>query len=106
MEQAIKEQLIKFNPTVAAKLPKQEKKEVEALTTEQGKAFLAKAKETRHYTAYLVELATGLRRGELLALKWENIDLEAGTLHVRENLVIAEGRRSFKDQKHRAANET
>lgn len=45
------------------------------------------AKETRHYPAYLLELTTGLRRGELLALRWENADLEAKTIQVKENLV-------------------
>lgn len=103
LEQAIKEQLIKFNPAVAAKLPKQEKKEVEALTIEQVKAFLAKAKETRHYTAYLVELATGLRRGELLALRWKNIDLEAGNLQIKENLVVVKGGAIFQEPKTKSS---
>ena len=44
-------------------------------------------KETRHYPAYLLELTTGLSRGELLALRWENTDLEPGTILVKENLV-------------------
>lgn len=99
LQQAIKEQLIKFNPAVAVKLPKQEKKEVEALTVEQVKAFMEMARQTRHYTAYLVELSTGLRRGELLALKWKNIDLEEGTLQVKENLVITKNGAVFQEPK-------
>lgn len=62
-----------------------------------------RAKQTRHYTAYLVELSTGLRRGELLALKWENVDLEAGTIQVKENHVITRAGLTFQEPKTKAS---
>ena len=38
------------------------------------------------FEMYYIELATGLRRGELLGLKWEDIDLERGTIQVRRQI--------------------
>ena len=40
---------------------------------------------------YYIELATGLRRGELLGLKWEDIDLEQGIIHVRRQIARIDG---------------
>ena len=42
--------------------------------------FLRKAKEAGVFEMYYIELGTGLRRGELLGLKWKDIDLEQGSL--------------------------
>ncbi len=40
---------------------------------------------------YYLELATGLRRGELLGLKWEDVDLESATIHVRRQVARIDG---------------
>jgi len=40
----------------------------------------------RYATLYVLTLATGLRRGELLGLRWEDVDFDAGMLHVRRNI--------------------
>jgi len=75
LDQAVKEKIITINPANAAKLPKMEQKEVQSLDTEGVTLFLQEAAKTKHYAAYLLDIATGLRRGELLALKWEDITL-------------------------------
>ncbi|MGI9953363.1 site-specific integrase [Moorellaceae bacterium AZ2] len=41
----------------------------------------------RLYTAFVLEMATGLRRGELLALRWEDINFEKGMVHINRTLV-------------------
>lgn len=46
----------------------------------------AKENDDRHYALYYLALVTGMRQGELLALKWENIDLAKGILNVKFNL--------------------
>lgn len=48
--------------------------------------FLHEAKESGVFELYYIELVTGLRRGELLGLKWEDIDLEGGTIQVRRQI--------------------
>lgn len=58
---------------------------VEALTREQAKALLEATKGLRVYTFCLIALTTGLRRGEILGLMWEDVDLDAGILSVRHN---------------------
>lgn len=76
LSQAVREELINRNPADATSLPPKEKKEVLAFTREEVNSFLQAARNDRLYTAYLLAVATGLRRGELLALRWEDISLD------------------------------
>ena len=69
---------------------------MEVLTPQEMASFLEAAKESKHYAAFVLELATGLRRGELLALRWGNIDFKKGTLTVKEQLVRADEGLIFK----------
>lgn len=59
----------------------------EALTPEQETALLDAVKTTRAYLFIWTALATGLRRGELLGLMWDCVDLNEGVIHVRRTLV-------------------
>lgn len=79
---AKEQKLIISNPTDGCSLPKLEHREMKTLTAEQLQSFLREAKESGVYEMYYMELATGLRRGELLGLKWEDIDLENGTIRI------------------------
>ncbi|MGB9866851.1 MAG: tyrosine-type recombinase/integrase [Bacillota bacterium] len=87
LRQAVKNQLVGRNVAEATTLPAEERKEIHPLTLEQVNQLLASIQQDRLYPAILLELATGLRRGELLALRWQDVDLRAGTLTVRRNLV-------------------
>lgn len=91
LEQAKKEGIITINPADAVILPKPGIKEMATLGVDEMKHFLAAAKNSKHYAAYLLELATGLRRGELLGLKWPDLDLKSGTVTVNRGLVRAKG---------------
>ena len=59
---------------------------MKTLPVEQLASFLREAKESGVFEMYYIELATGLRRGELLGLKWEDLDLEQGTLRVQRQV--------------------
>ncbi len=84
LEQAVKEGKIYRNPAKATKPPKVEKREVSYLSTDQINNFLKQIADDPWYIAFLVALGTGLRVGELAALRWENVDLEKGIIKVKE----------------------
>ena len=78
--------LIAQDPTDGCALPKTEHREMQTLSADQLAAFLLEAKHSGVFEMYYIELATGLRRGELLGLKWEDIDFTAQTLRVRRQV--------------------
>lgn len=78
--------IIKENPAENVKLPKQEQMETKYLTTEEISILLEVAKDSRHYTAILFTIATGLRRGELLGLEWKHINFKNNTVKIEQAL--------------------
>jgi len=91
LEQAKKEGMVTINPADAVKLPKREQKEIKYLDMADAAIFLAMAKESKHFAAFYLALNTGMRRGELLGLRWKDIDFEAGQLTVNQGLVRVSG---------------
>lgn len=88
LKQALKNGIINKNPASAVTIPKQLKHEIQPLSREEIQLFLETAKEDRLYAAFILECGTGLRRGELLGLKWQDIDLENKILQVNRSLVV------------------
>ena len=66
--------------------PRPGKKEIKPLTQDQARSLLSTAEGDRLEALYVVALHCGLRQGELLGLKWEDVDLSAGRLSVRRTL--------------------
>ena len=91
MKLAKEQEIVGSDPTEGCALPKLERKEMQTLLVEQLASFLREAKESGVFEFYYVELATGLRRGELLGLKWEDIDLEKGNLRVKRQVARING---------------
>ena len=91
MDLAVAQKIILTNPTNACELPKVEHQEMQTIPTEQLQAFLQEAKATGVYEMYYIELATGLRRGELLGLKWTDIDWKNGIIKVRRQIARVDG---------------
>ncbi len=91
MDFARSQKLIAINPTDNCALPKLEHREMKTLPVEQLVSFLQEAKESGVFEMYYIELATGLRRGELLGLKWEDLDLEQGILRVQRQIARING---------------
>ena len=77
---------LRFNPTEACTLPRQEKKELAPLDDEQIAAFLAAIQDSDMKTLLTVTLFTGMREGEVLGLMWECVDFEAGTITINKQL--------------------
>lgn len=80
LEKAVSEDLIPQNPASGCKLPPARKGEMNILSRESMQKLLIQAKEEKYYELFLLEFTTGLRLGELTALKWEDLNL---TIHVR-----------------------
>ena len=89
---AQEQRIILTNPAEGCALPKVEHREMKTLPVEQLQSFLREAKDSGVFELYYLELATGLRRGELLGLKWEDIDLEHGDLRVRRQIARINGK--------------
>ncbi|MDE3073885.1 MAG: site-specific integrase [Chloroflexota bacterium] len=86
LSQAVRWRLVSFNAASLARAPKAKPPERQPWTPEQVRAFLAAIAGHPHHALYLVAAATGLRSGEALGLRWEDVDLDAGVLHVRATL--------------------
>ena len=86
LETAVDDGLIVRNVANRVKLPKTTKPQITVLTQEQQNAFVEQAKVTYMGVVYIFDLCTGMRLGELLGLKWQDIDFEQNQLHIRRIL--------------------
>jgi integrase len=91
--------LVPRNVCEAVKPPKVERKEIKPLDREQTKALLVEASGHRLEALYVLAVHTGMREGELLGLKWEDVDLERGVLRLGHGLVQEGGKTALGDLK-------
>lgn len=99
LQQAIRWQLLARNPADAVQPPRPRRKEIRALTEDETAKLLTESKARWLYMPILIAATTGLRRGEVLAVRWADIDLEAKTLAVRRSLEQTAEGLSFKEPK-------
>ncbi|WP_037605068.1 tyrosine-type recombinase/integrase [Streptacidiphilus rugosus] len=83
---ACREELISRNVATLVPAPRVEVREMKTWTANQTVAFLEAARPDPLYTAFVLAVALGLRRGEILGLRWSDIDFDARTLTVRNQL--------------------
>ena len=86
LEKAIRLGLLSRNVCDLVSPPRKIHKEIRPLSPEQVHQLLEAAKDHPQETLFILALATGMRRGELLGLKWQDIDLAKGILRVRRAL--------------------
>ncbi|MDT8717634.1 site-specific integrase [Clostridium sp. 19966] len=91
LNQAVKWQLIKSNPTDRVDKPRKSKPELQVLDTDQLNLLLDNIKGLSLYMPVFLAATTGMRRGELCGLKWDNVDLENGIIYVRHQLQMIDG---------------
>jgi integrase len=86
LEQALAWDYVTKNVATNVKKPKIEKKEIKVWDADQSNAFLKVAKTNRSYIAFLLALTTGMRQGEILGLRWKDVNFEEGTIQVVQTL--------------------
>ena len=96
LNRAVKWNLIVRNPVVLTDPPRQERRRVVPLAPEEARIVLEAAKGHRLEALFTVALFLGLRQGEILGLRWADVDLEAGTL--QRHAGTAAGRRQAHPQ--------
>ena len=95
MNDALRRQLIHRNPCQAVTPPKPPRKELYAPDAQAIHLLLEEARETEYYEAMHAAFYTGLRRGEVLALRWRDVDLDMATISVSRSVYRAKGGRSL-----------
>ncbi len=91
LERAVKEQLILRNPCDDVILPKVDRKEMKILKPENIKAYLEEADQRGVLPMMFLELCSGLRKGELIALLWSDLDIQNKTISVSKQAVRVKG---------------
>ena len=91
LEKAVNEGLIRINPAIGCKLPPKKAKEMQVLDREELQKFLIQAQADGYYELFLLDLCTGLRRGELIALQWDDLNFETGMLTVNKQAYTVNG---------------
>ncbi|PGB20457.1 site-specific integrase [Bacillus toyonensis] len=82
--------LIKENPATGTTLPRRVRKEINVWTYEQVCYFLEESRNvkrlTRCYVAFVMSILTGMRQGEIMGLRWKDIDFDRGIIYIRQTL--------------------
>jgi integrase len=99
LHQAVRWQLLARNPADAVDPPKPKRTEMRALSESETAWLLEVTAGTRLYVPILLAVTTGVRRGELLAVRWRDIDLDNETLAVRRSIEETRSGIKFKEPK-------
>ena len=89
---AMREELVTRNVAQLVTLPTEQRARRTAWTAAQARVFLRAAVDDPAYPVFVLALVYGLRRGEIAALRWEDVDFSGGRLFIRASLVRVDGR--------------
>lgn len=79
-------EMINKNPTTLVERPKARKKEMQVWSLEETHQFLLASKSDRYYIVFLLALTTGMRQGEILGLRWKDVDFDRRIISVTQIL--------------------
>jgi integrase len=106
LSNAERDELVTRNVAKLVQIPTPRYKVGKGLQVAEVTKLLVEAKKTRLYALYVVAATLGLRRGELLGLRWEDLDLDRGTLTVAKTVQRVGGRLLVDDTKSEASDAT
>jgi len=104
LNQAIKWQLLNYNPCNAVDPPKKSKKEMKVLDEFEIELLLDHVKKEKIYLPVLLALTTGMRRGEICGLKWSDVDFINNVIYVSKALQMIEGTLTLVEPKTQKSN--
>jgi len=86
LSRAVREELVTRNVARNIELPEWRRSTIRPWTVDEAKRFLAASKSDPLYTAFVLLILCGLRRGEVLGLRWADIDFDARTIHISQQI--------------------
>ena len=101
LKQAVKERLIPYNPCENCRIPPKDKKEMTILPPEKIGRYLQEAEKYGVLPMFYLELSSGLRRGELLALQWSDLNVKERILTVNKQVTRMEGKLDVTEPKRK-----
>ena len=99
LAQAVKWHLVPRNVADVVKPPRPAPKEMVALSTDETRKLLEAASGDRLEALYILAIHTGMRQGEMLALRWQDVDMENAVVSVRRTLTRSGGKVTFGEPK-------
>ncbi|MFC3997861.1 tyrosine-type recombinase/integrase [Nocardiopsis sediminis] len=102
LTRAMREELISVNPARLVTLPAEDPERMRPWNADEAKRFLEYARSNPMYPALVLMLLYGLRRGEVLGLSWEDVDLETDVMSIRRQVQRVDGALALVDVKTRA----
>ena len=103
LDKAVTEKLIVRNPAEECKLPPARRMEMRLLSREELQKLLIQARAESYYEVFLLELTTGLRVGELMALQWDDLNLSTGELRIERQVYQIKGELLIQPSKNKAS---
>lgn len=100
MRTAVEDELINKNPVEKVRKPSVKRKEVEVWTPEQMSLFLDHTRNSRYYIAFWLAISFGLRQGEILGLRFKDIDFNNGVLRIVQTLEHSGGQLKYGGNHH------
>ncbi|MGG0727252.1 tyrosine-type recombinase/integrase [Bacillus paramycoides] len=83
---AVKQRIINQNPVALAEIPKSEKTSIQTWTEDEVKTFLLHSQDSRYHTGFVLAITTGMRLGEVLGLRWQDVDFDNHTVTINQTL--------------------
>ena len=103
LEKAVAEKLISQNPARECKLPPARRMEMRLLSRKELQKLLIQARAEGYYEVFLLELTTGLRVGELMALQWNDLNFNTGELRIERQICQIKGELLIQPPKNKAS---
>lgn len=99
LRQALRLRLVAVNVSESVDPPRLEHREFRALSPEEVKRLISAAKGDRNEALFILALTTGMRQGEILGLRWADVDLDGAVLAVRQQVYRIRGKWTFTEPK-------